>query len=412
MSFSSLRALSGYRLVFLAAFLATVLKAAWVVNSSGSSDSMLFFIYGKEFSHSTLAHMYGKGPIFNHTPLTAYLMAGLYNLSQGDYFTFAAGLRFLSIFADLGLIALLVSLRNRTGQPPWWALVLFAASPVSLMISGFHGNIDPLLVLGLFGAAYALVLKKPLLAGALFALSANIKIVPLLLAPVFFFYLLKQGWRPLLTFCAAAAVVMVLGAAQPLLQCPALYLKNVYGYGSYFGTWGFTYWLHELGGPAYRLVSFIGLSAEQQKAMSILKAVMILCVVAFAWRRRGVQGPAFLTSLTAAFVCIFIFAPGVGPQYLVWFAPFLLWSSPRWFAVITACCTAYMISFYHPSSKFSFPWELAIPTGPEIVYWGPWMNLPWLAFITLLVVNTPAWARTKPIALAVEPVSEANLAQA
>jgi hypothetical protein len=71
-----------------------------------------------------------------------------------------------------------------------------------------------------------------------------------------------------------------------------------------------------------------------------------------------------------------------------------------------------MISFYHPSSKFSFPWELAIPTGPEIAYWGPWMNLPWLAFITLLVVNTPAWARTKPIALAVEPVSEANLAQA
>jgi hypothetical protein len=411
MSFSSLRSLSGYRLVFLAAFLATVLKAAWVVNSVGSSDARLFFVYGREFSHSTLTHMYGKGPIFNHTPLTAYLMAGLYNLSQGDYFTFAACLRFLSIFADLGLIALLVSLRNRTGQPPWWALVLFAASPVSLMISGFHGNIDPLLVLALFGAAYALVLKKPLLAGALFALSANIKIVPLLLAPVFFFYLLKRGWRPLLTFCAAAAVVMALGAAQPLLQCPALYLKNVYGYGSYFGTWGFTYWLNQLGGPAYSEVSFMGLSDEQLKAMSILKAAMILGVVAFAWRRRGVQGPALLTTLTTAFACIFIFAPGMGPQYLVWFAPFLLWSSPRWFAVITACCTAYMISFYHPASKFSFPWDLAFPR-PEIVYWGPWMNLLWLAFIALLVVNTPAWAQAEPAASATEPAGETNLASA
>ena len=37
--------------------------------------------------------------------------------------------------------------RSKLGNaPPWWTLILFAASPVSLMISGFHGNVDPVMV--------------------------------------------------------------------------------------------------------------------------------------------------------------------------------------------------------------------------------------------------------------------------
>jgi hypothetical protein len=51
-----------------------------------------------------------------------------------------------SIVLLLGALALLAKLREKTGRPSWWVLGLFAASPISFMVSGFHGNVDSLMV--------------------------------------------------------------------------------------------------------------------------------------------------------------------------------------------------------------------------------------------------------------------------
>jgi len=61
------------------------------------------------------------------------------------------------------------------------------------MISGFHGNTDPVMVMFLFIASVMLFREKPALCGLFLALSCQIKIIPLLLFPIFFFFWLSRG---------------------------------------------------------------------------------------------------------------------------------------------------------------------------------------------------------------------------
>jgi hypothetical protein len=331
--------------------------------------------------------------MFNHTPLTALLLRGLHAASKGDFAAFASAFRIITALADLGSVAALLFVQRRTGRPAWWVLALFAASPVSIMVSGFHGNVDPLMVLFLLWAVAALVVRRPVLCGVLFALACQVKIVPILLAPLFLVWWWQHDRRALAKFTGAALVAMLVGWAVPLVQCPGAFLHNVLGYASYWGTWGFTYWLHQTGAEVFKTVSFKGLSDAQNWVALGLKCLMLLGVLTLGWRRRKVEEGEFFTTLTAAFAVLFVFAPGAGPQYLVWIAPFLAWARPRWYVGVTLSSSVYMFAFYHATAKYEFPWELSFPKGPEIAVWGPWMNVAWGALILLLATQARSWWR-------------------
>lgn len=391
-----LRQHTGPLLVIAAALLATAVKVAWAFHSAGSCDVVSFFEYAKAFDHSALRQMYAGQEVFNHTPATALLVLGLYRWHEATYVAFAGSFRLLEIVADLGTIAALLYVRRLTGRPPWWALVLFAASPVSIMVSGFHGNVDPLMVLFLAWAAVAVLLRRPALCGALFAAACQVKVMPLALAPVFLAWWYHHDRRGLAHFSIATGAVLLAGFAVPLVACPALFLRNVLGYGGYWGSWGITYWLHESGLADFQKFDFRELTSAQMWIVRLLKVIIVGAIAAIAWRRRGVDGAAFLTTLTAAFALVFAFAPGAGPQYLVWAAPYLAWTAPGWYAAITCCSAAFMASFYHSTAEWRFPWDFANPNGWEYIFWSPWTNLPWLAFVLLLAVHARRWWATNP----------------
>src|SRR6185295_16024848 len=114
-----------------------------------------------------------------HTPLTGGFAWLLYHIAGDDKLQFAFLLRLASIIADIAVVVALLRWRAKLGNfPPWWALIVFAASPVSLMVSGFHGNVDPIMVALLFLATIAAACERPVLCGVLFGLAANVKIVP------------------------------------------------------------------------------------------------------------------------------------------------------------------------------------------------------------------------------------------
>lgn len=378
-------------LVLLLLGLATGVKILWALNSVGSCDVILFRAFGKAMVSRGLTQLYIGTPTFNHTPLTGWLVKELYLATGPDGLKFAAILRFGSILADIGLVLGLLQVRKLTGKPPWWALCLFAVSPVSIMVSGFHGNIDPIMVMLLFFAAMAVLTDRPMLCGVLFAAACNIKIVPVLVAPVFIFYWVARGWRPAVRFMGSSGALMLAGASWGLIHCPAAFLKNVFGYGSYWGEWGITYWLRETGMKGFETMDFTGLSVAQNRVVLVLKVVTLAGVLALAWRRRKLGGMEFFTTLGAAFTWIFVFAPGAAVQYMVWFAPFVLLMSPKWWVPVTAGSAIYMVQFYQAASHFEFPWHLAFPMGPEIAYWGPWMNGAWGVFIALLCWRGMGW---------------------
>src|SRR5205823_8209088 len=89
-------------------------------------------------------------------------------------------LRLPGIIADFVVVWLFLRLKNEEPQLrlPLWALLVFALSPVSIMVSGFHGNTDPVMALFLVLAAFAAVRNRPIWCGIFLALSCQIKIIP------------------------------------------------------------------------------------------------------------------------------------------------------------------------------------------------------------------------------------------
>ena len=378
------------KMLIVALVAMTVFKVLWAMNSLGSVDTVLFFTFARGIEKFGFINLYAIDVRFNHTPLTAGFASLLCRISAKDPLVFATLLRLVCIAADVAVVASLLRWRAKLGnRPAWWALILFAASPVSLMVSGFHGNVDPIMIAVLFFAVVAAAHEKPILCGLLFGLASNVKIVPIVLAPVFiFFWLARSGaWR----FAVASGTVMLAGWSWPLLMCPREYIHNVFGYGSTWGVWGITYLFHLSGSPDMQTIDFKGLSAAQNLIATVLKCVLIGGIALVGWLRRKAAPSEFAATLGIAWLVFFAFAPGVGVQYMVWAAPFLLLLSARSYAVITAASTVFLFAFYQSTSETPFPWDFAIPLGPETPLWSAWGTVAWLSFCAVLAVHL--WQR-------------------
>jgi len=243
----------------------------------------------------------------------------------------------------------------------------------------------------IFFAPVAVMKVQPVLCGVMYAAACSIKIVPLMVAPVFIFYWMGRGRRAALTFMGTSGAIMLAGASWGLIHCPGAFVRNVFGYGSFWGGWGFTYWLRETGIKDFQIMDFEDLTTAQNQVMLALKVILLAGMLTLAWRRRKVGGVEFFTTLGAAFTWIFVTAPGAGPQYMVWFAPFILLAEPRWWVALTAGSAIYMARFYHSTAQYHFPWDMSFPKRVEAPYWAPWTNLAWGTFIALLCWRGASW---------------------
>src|SRR5437879_86394 len=226
------------------ALVALTLKLAIAYNTIGTNDAVFFYGFAKVLSQYGLEWTYQHSHHFNHPPLTAYYLQGIYALTEqrwcqdiGVHFPFL--LRLPGILADFLVVLVLLRMAKTDLQIPTWALALFALSPVSLMVSGFHGNTDPVMVLLLVCAVWMCLRNRPVLAGLFFALSCQIKIVPLLFLPAFVFFWLSQNRSR--GFLISGAVTTCLLWLELLINFPGLFVKDVLAYGSYWGIWVITY---------------------------------------------------------------------------------------------------------------------------------------------------------------------------
>lgn len=376
-------------LIIAVAALAAALKILIALATFGTNDVVAFYEFAKAIEAHGLSWTYEHSILFNHPPLVGYLLRGLIWLTRqpaleqlGISFPFL--LRLPGIVADFLVVLLLLFLGREYPQlrPPAWALLLFAASPVSLMITGFHGNTDPILVLFLLLASITAVRRHALLCGVFLALSCQVKIVPLLLFPIFFFYWVQQ--RRARWFLLAFIASSLLCCLEPLLVSPVSFARNVLGYGSFWGIWGVTYCLRMTGLHDFARASFLNLSPIQQLIVTILKLVIVLAILVLAWRRRKLSPPALFSSIGYAWLIFFVFSPGIAAQYLVWLAPFVLLLSPRLYAVLVAGSSIFLFALYTLSSG-GFPWYFAHASTKLNVVSAHWAVLPWLILVGGLI---------------------------
>src|SRR5215475_6195030 len=137
------------------ALVAMTLKLALAYNTIGTNDAVFFYGFAKVLNEHGLQWTYEHSRYFNHPPLTAYFLRGIFTITEqhwcqdlGIHFPFL--LRLPGIAADFLVVLVLLQFRKidppsqssgvTSIRIPTWALALFALSPVSLMVSGFHGN--------------------------------------------------------------------------------------------------------------------------------------------------------------------------------------------------------------------------------------------------------------------------------
>jgi hypothetical protein len=370
------------------ALVALTLKLAIAYNTIGTNDAVFFYGFAKVLSQHDLEWTYQHSQYFNHPPLTAYYLRGIYALTEqrwcqdiGVHFPFL--LRLPGIIADFLVVLVLLRMTKMDLHIPTWALALFALSPVSLMVSGFHGNTDPVMVLPLVCAAWMSLRSRPMLAGLFFALSCQIKIAPLLLLPAFVFFWLSQGKSR--EFLIPVAITTAILWLEPRVNFPMLFAKNVLAYGSYWGMWGITYCLRLTGLSEFSRVSFFDLELGQTLVITVLKIIIVIAALIMAWQRRHARGLAFVETLAWTWLMFFILAPGVCPQYLVWLAPFILLASPSLYTALAISSSIFLFAFYNITSG-GLPWSVALAMDESSQHWIVWSLLPWSVLIAGAVV--------------------------
>ncbi len=381
------------------ALIALTLKLAIAYNTIGTNDAVIFYGFAKVLSQHSLEWTYQHSIYFNHPPLTAYYLRTIFWISEqgwcqqiGVHFPFL--LRLPGIIADFVLVLVLIRMSKLHCdlRIPRWALALFALNPVSLMISGFHGNTDPVMALFLVCAGFMCLQGRPAICGLFLALSCQIKIVPILFLPAFVFFWLPQ--RKIRAFLLSLVSLSAVLWSEPLLKFPALFFKNVMSYGSYWGIWGVTYCLRLTGLREFSKVSFFDLAPAQIVVIVILKIVIVAAALVIAWRRRQLRGRAFINSLAYTWIAFFLFSPGVCAQYLIWLLPFVLVLSPALCSYLVLGSSVFLFAFYNITAG-GLPWSVAISTDDVRELWAPWSLLPWSILIAGTIVIWRKTARGK-----------------
>jgi hypothetical protein len=310
------RAVARLRLaVIVVAALATVLKLHLAATTTGTDDVWLFQIFAKQVRTHGPIGIYGApsqtAAPYNHPPLVGWMLL-CFNVLVDHGARFFTLIRLPAIFADFASALLLFEL-IRTRRPVKEAAVgaaLFAWSPALWVISGFHGNTDPVCIMFTLLSVYLLTRRNaPALAGISYAVGLSFKLVPSVVAPLLVLIALRAGWRRLLAFSAGAGAVVVVVWGPALLAHYAIVRRNVLGYAG-FGPrqWGpaqFAAWL----GIPHRLIE---LYAGPGRFL-----VLLLCAgvpLLLAWSRPSMTLPAVGLSL-AMFLLI---TPAHAMQYTVW----------------------------------------------------------------------------------------------
>jgi len=371
-----------------------VLRGVLSAASSGTNDIITWEEFAHHANREGVLWMYGNLPGWNHPPLTGYLAAWLMRLSVFTGLRFPAAFKLAPIGADALCLVLLWKIwRARSASPaaPLAAVAIFSFSPDAILVSAYHGNNDPLVGLFVLAACYLVEEATSFLwAGLALAAAVNVKLIPLVLVPVFLAHV--RGWRD-----AARFIVGLSAGAIPflpvLLRAGPAFQRNAIAYNSNFDNWGIPFFIRLLEeSPAWTAVG-VQLHAFFVPAGRYLVVVAILALCGWSrWRR-----PLSTYQLAAGGLAAFLFfAPGFGVQYTAILGPVLVAASLGWGLWYAVSAGAFIASVYylfwtHEALLASF-FTTAFPDP------SPWIGLvPWFGLgeflLSLVLTRSPRGER-------------------
>lgn len=358
------------RAVAALAVVAFLLKVAGALWTYGSADAAIFEADLIKIRQEGAVALYRDGittewcgraghrpcPPFNHPPFIVRALEAWGTLSDLSGLPLRFWLRFTCAVADVGSLALLLHILGTRRDPQTrTALALFAISPIAILVSGHHGNTDPILIFFVLLAVHFVESRRPAwLAGAALGMAMSVKVVPILLVPAVLRALPGAGSR--MTLLAGTGVVVLAGSVPTLLEAPELIITNVLGYRSQAGPWG---------------LSLLALASLHSPHLAWLhdvyarfgKILAVGLVLAASWwpPARPLQNALFVRAGFLLFLFLSV-APGFGVQYLAWLVPWVVARGAGPTAIYYLAGGLFLLAYYTPAGG-GFPWDLANTLG-------------------------------------------------
>ena len=250
--------------------------------------------------------------------------------------------KLLVCLGDLAVLMLVITLLRRTGSPLEWA-GFYAFNPVPLIAFAAEGHPDSLMMAAVCWMVLAAESGKWRLAWLLLAVAVQIKLVPVLLAPLLFRRdQVRHLWIP-------ALVLLVPGL--PFVGAASAWIE---------GLQKFAGWV-SFNSPVRGILSWAGVPRDWAKWIaSILLGTA--AVSAFLAHRRGLPlRHACLTVMGALVIC----APFTHFWYLSWVMPLVALRPSLGWVVASIMQSGYFIAWW--GQEFGEGWGFS-PVYPLIVW--------------------------------------------
>ncbi len=326
---------------------------------------------------------------FNHPPLIGWFLVACNAISSHG-----PSLRFLirvpATISDVATAFLVFELvrRFRSLAEATAAAVAVALSPVLFVISGFHGNTDPVFVLFILLSAYLVVRDRPFWAGVSAAASLSIKLVPVVSLPVIVAALVRDRRRLIAATRGFLVVLLPLWGPVVVRQWTG-FKRNVLDYKGLLpkdGRWGivdFARHAHDAG-----LVDHL-IGPGRFAALAISALVPALLV----FKRPDAVAAGVALSLTT----FLLLTTNFGTQYIAWAAASVLLLDVWAGAIYNLIAGVFLVIVYTHWTD-GFPWYQArarqLTLSQEQLGWLVWTVL--LACVVLGIRRLWRWSEPPP----------------
>ena len=300
--------------------IAFVVKLILSFTTIGTNDSATWYGFLRYISQHDGISLYHQIETFNHPPLMIHVLQVMGFLNSFTGISFYFWLRLPAILADIGSVVIVARLLKRYLEPRILRsnLLLLALAPASVMISGFHGNSDPLMIFFLLLTIYSLDQKSNVwLAGIAFGMSMNIKVMPIIFVPALLLYLPSSTKRVL--FLMLAGATFIICGSPYIIRDPLFIGIRLFGYGSNYGIWGIP-----------RLLMLLSTNSSGFQSLNLVYAqfgkwsMLALIVAVSIWMNRSLQKPPLFLQFGLITFTFMAITPGFGVQYLAWLVPWVI----------------------------------------------------------------------------------------
>lgn len=296
----------------------------------------------------TSLNIYSHNQFYNYSPLWFFVL-GILDRGYLTFpvFPFSFVVRFFLSLIDVATFFLLYKIAIQRKLPPLKTAVLFFLNPVTIIITGHHGQFDNMaiffLLLALYYTQKKQITKKAKNKIVFLFLTLGLVMKHVVIFQVLYFFLLfyKNRFRAILLFSLALAAFLLILFPFFIFSGEQI-IKRVFLYGGTEGLYGMTYFI----GNIFSGSIFAGPGLYQ-----IYKVVFLLGFLAFVFfiRPKDIARGVLLSMLF-----FLTFTSGIGAQYFMLPIAFGVLFPTRWFYLYSMAVTLFFLGSADELNIYTF----------------------------------------------------------